>query len=106
MAEKRWLTKEERKLLTPFGEHYSAMYDHIAEFSDDELAKLTAACRACATDNCWWALYEAAQYLLNEIRTEMQVRVRRAATEAQPHIQLDNSRLADDGGLTTQRDEP
>lgn len=94
----RRMTKEQKQLLAPHAEHYSAMYDHIAEASDDELAQLTAACLACTTTNCWWANYNAAQYLLKEIRAEIGVRARRTAAEAAPHRHGEEIRWADDGG--------
>lgn len=100
MTEKRWLTKEEKRLLKPHAEHYQAMAVHIVGATIEELEKLNNACRSCTTINCGWDDYAAAQYLLVEISREIGWRNRRdaeAAEAAQPtaHI-LD--RLADDGG--------
>lgn len=100
MAEKRWLTKDEKRLLKPHAEHYRAMCDHIREATMEDLYKLHGACMSCTEINCGWDDYAAAQYLKGEIDREVGWRNRRdaeAAELAQPtaHI-LD--RLADDGG--------
>lgn len=99
MAEKRWLTKEEKRLLKPHAEHYQAMQAHISNLTITELEKLNLACLACTEVNCGWDDYAAAQYLKVEIDREVGWRNRRdakAAELAQPtsHI-LD--RMADDG---------
>lgn len=100
MVEKRWLTKDEKRLLKPHAEHYRAMYDHISEATMEDLYKLHGACMACTTVNCGWDDYAAAQYLKVEIDREVGWRNRRdaeAAEQAQPTAhRLD--RMADDGG--------
>lgn len=99
MAEKRWLTKEERRLLKPHAEHYRAMYDHISDATMDDLYRLQGACSACTQVNCGWDDYAAAQYLKVEIAREVGWRNRRDADAAElvePTVRaLD--RLADDG---------
>ena len=99
MVEKRWLTKEEKRLLKPHAEHYQAMSAHIQEATIEDLEKLNNACRSCTSINCGWDDYAAAQYLLVEISREIGCRNRRdaeAAELAQPiaHIQ---DRMDDDG---------
>lgn len=98
-TEKRWLSKEEKRLLKPHAEHYQTMCDHIRSATMDELYKLQGACTACTEINCGWDDYAAAQYLKVEIAREVGWRNRRdaeAAEQAQPteHIL---ARLADDG---------
>lgn len=100
MTEKRWLTKEEKRLLKPHAGHYQAMCAHIGAATIVDLEKLHLACLACTEVNCGWDDYAAAQYLKVEINREIGWRNRRdaeAVEQAQPtaHI-LD--RLADDGG--------
>lgn len=98
-AEKRWLTKEQKRLLKPHAEHYRAMYDHISDATMDDLYRLQGACAACTEVNCGWDDYAAAQYLMVEIRREVGWRNRRdaeAAEQAQP-IEHVLARLADDG---------
>lgn len=99
MAEKRWLTKEQKRLLKPRAEHYRAMYAYISDATMDDLYKLQGACAACTDVNCGWLEHAAAQYLKVEIAREVGWRNRRdaeAAERTQPitHI-LD--RMADDG---------
>lgn len=99
MIKKRWLTKEEKRLLSPHAEGFSTMFEHIQNETTEGLYKLLAASKSCSTNNCWWAEYAAAQYLMTEIRTELAWRNRRdaeAAELAQPTAHaLD--RMADDG---------
>lgn len=98
--EKRWLTKEQKRLLKPHAEHYRAMYDHISEATMDDLYRLQSACSACTNSNCGWDAYAAAQYLKGEILREVGHRNRRdveAAEKVQPTA-LILDRLADDGG--------
>ena len=78
MEEKRWLTKEQKRLLGPHMAHFEDMALFIRESSDDELMELRDACAACTQVNCGWSSYYAAQYLLREIATEAGVRARRA----------------------------
>lgn len=99
MVEKRWLTKEEKRLLKPHAEHFQTMASHIREATIGDLEKLNNACRSCTEINCGWDDYAAAQYLMKEIGAEVGWRNRRdaeAAELAQPiaHIQ---DRMADDG---------
>jgi hypothetical protein len=99
MIKKHWLTKDEKRLLRPHAEHFSEMFEHIQAETTEGLYMLLAASSSCATNNCWWAEYRAAQYLMDEIRTELAWRNSRDAEAAelvQPtgHI-LD--RMADDG---------
>ncbi|MDI3563578.1 hypothetical protein [Bradyrhizobium sp. Arg816] len=82
MTEKRWLTKDQRRVLTPHSEHFENMALFIRESTDDELMELRDACCACTQINCGWSLYAAAQYLLVEIATEVGVRARRAKETA------------------------
>jgi hypothetical protein len=100
MAEKCWLTKDERRLLAPHAERYSDMFAHIQEVDTDELQKLLNACLSCTTNNCWWAEYAAAQYLIKEIRHELGWRERRdtEAAELIEPIAHREARWADDGG--------
>lgn len=85
--EKRWLTKEQRCLLEPHGNHFEDIALFIRESSNDELTELYGACRACTTVNCGWSLYYAAQYLLAEIATERGVRNRRADEAAKAALE-------------------
>lgn len=99
MAEKRWLTRDEKRLLKPHAKHYRAMYEHLSNATMDDLYLLQGACASCTRVNCGWDDYAAAQYLKEEIRREVGWRNRRdaeAAEQAQPteHIL---ARLADDG---------
>ena len=48
MVEKRWLTKEEKRLLKPHAEHYGAMCSHIRDAAIHDLEKLYLACLACS----------------------------------------------------------
>lgn len=100
MVEKRWLTREEKRLLKPHVDHYQAMSCHIQSATIDDLEKLNSACRACTEVNCGWDDYAAAQYLIVEISREVGWRNRRdaeAAELAQPTAYI-LDRLADDGG--------
>lgn len=78
MIEKKWLTKDQKRLLNPHAAHFEDMALSIRQSSDDELMELREACCACTEINCGWSLYYAAQYLLREIATEIGVRARRA----------------------------
>ena len=103
MIKRRWLTKDEKRLLSPHAEGFGRMFDHIQTETTEGLYDLLAASKSCTTSNCWWAEYAAAQYLMDEIRTELAWRNRRDAEAAelvQPtaHI-LD--RMADDGARVT-----
>ena len=82
MAKKRWLTKDEKRLLAPHMAHFEDMALFIRESSDDELMELRDACCSCTEVNCGWSDYYAAQYLLREIATEVGVRDRRAREAA------------------------
>lgn len=100
MANRRWLTKGEKRLLGPHAERYSEMFNHVQEADTDHLYELLAASLACTTSNCWWAEYAAAQYLIKEIRGELAWRWRRDAeaveqTDPTTHREM---RWADDGG--------
>lgn len=100
MTEKRWLTKEEKRLLKPHAEYYRAMAAHVRDATTEDLEKLNSACRACTEINCGWDEYAAAQYLMKEIGAEVGWRNRRdaeAAEVAQPSAHT-LARLADDGG--------
>jgi hypothetical protein len=104
MVLKRWLTKEEKRLLKPHAEHYSTMCEHIREATIQDLEKLHLACLACTEVNCGWDEYAAAQYLKVEITREVGWRNRRDADLAEladptAHIQ---ARWADDGGPAAQ----
>lgn len=81
MAEKRWLTADERRLLNPHADHFEDMALFVRESCDDELMELRDACCACTEVNCGWSVHYAAQYLLREIATEIGVRARRAKEE-------------------------
>ena len=94
--ERRWLTKAEKALLKPHAEHYSDMYEHIQAETTEELYSMLAACKACTTSNCWWAEYAAAQYLMDQIRSELAWRSLRDAEQAQP-VDIILDRMADDG---------
>ena len=100
MADRRWLTKAQKRLLAAHAEHYSEMYEHIAEVSTDDLAALLSACRACTTSNCWWAEYAAAKYLIGEISAELYRRQRdeEAAADGAHPIAHRQAQWADDGG--------
>lgn len=107
VVEKHWLTKEEKRLLKPRAEHYSAMYSHISEATIEELERLNNACQACTETNCWWVDYSAAKYLMVEISREIAWRNRRDAeaielAEPVAHIM---DRLADDGGRAPNAEE-
>lgn len=101
--EKRWLKKDEKRLLKPHAEHYSTMCAHIRDATMEDLQKLYCACLACTQINCGWDEYAAAQYLKVEIDREVGWRNRRDAEVAESiepasHIQ---ARWADDGGLVS-----
>jgi hypothetical protein len=44
MAKKRWLTKEEKRLLKPHAAHFSAMWNYIKGASILDLERLNNAC--------------------------------------------------------------
>jgi hypothetical protein len=99
-VEKRWLTKDEKRLLKPHAEHYRAMCEHIREATIQDLERLYLACLACTEVNCGWDEYAAAQYLKVEVDREVGWRNRRDAdltelVEPAAHVQ---GRWADDGG--------
>jgi hypothetical protein len=100
MTEKRWLTKDEKRLLKPHAEHYRAMGLHIRDAMIDDLEKLSNACRACTEVNCGWQEYAAAQYLVKEIDAEVGWRNRRDAAAAEDALPTAHilDRMADDGG--------
>src|SRR5882757_9094567 len=62
MAEIRWLSKDEKRLLKPHAEHFQAMASHIREATIEDLEALNSACRSCTMINCGWDNYAAAQY--------------------------------------------
>jgi hypothetical protein len=97
---KRWLTKEEKRLLKPHAKHYQEMASHIREATAEELQKLLSTCLSCTQINCGWDDYAAAQYLTVEIRREIGWRNRRDSESVEllePAAQVD-ARWADDGG--------
>lgn len=106
MVEKRWLTKDEKRLLKPHAEHYREMCSHIRESKIEDLEKLDSACRSCTVINCGWDEYAAAQYLMKEIAIEIGWRNRRdaEAVESAEPTALIYARLADDGGLVLNAD--
>jgi len=99
MTEKRWLTKEQKRLLKPHAAHYYAIYESIYNASIDELYLLQGACAACTEVNCGWDEYAAAQYLKREIAREVGRRNRRDADAAERKLPTEHilARLADDG---------
>ena len=100
MADKRWLTKDEKRLLKPHAAHFSAMWNYIQGASILDLETLNNACRSCTEVNCGWDEYAAAQYLMREISREIGWRNRRdadAAERAEPTTNIE-ARWADDGG--------
>lgn len=100
MVEKRWLTKDEKRLLKPHAEHFQAMYAHIQSATIEGLEELNNACLACTEINCGWDDYAAAQHLMVEISREVGWRNRRdaEAVELVQPIAHVLDRLADDGG--------
>lgn len=99
MVEKRWLSKDEKRLLKPHAEHFQAMVSHIRDATLLDLEKLHLACLSCTDINCGWDDYAAAQYLKGEIDREVRWRNRRdaeAAERVEPITHIQN-RMADDG---------
>lgn len=105
-VEKRWLSKDEKRLLKPHAEHYRVMASHIREATIEELEKLNNACLSCTNINCGWDDYAAAQYLTKEIAAEIGWRNRRDAEAAEliePAAHRE-AQWADDGGAVPPAD--
>lgn len=62
------------KRLNWYAEHFADIYRTLTLLPTPELRKLRDAATKATTSNCWWAAYDAAQYLLPEIAGELQRR--------------------------------
>jgi hypothetical protein len=73
------MTKNQKDLLKPHADHFSAMAQYVATRTDDDMKLLLEACDATSQMNCGWDTYAAAQYLAKEARIVISQRERRAA---------------------------
>jgi len=61
------VTNEQRKLLEPYALLLARAHQRIADMSDEELAAMDAAVKSALPTNCWYAIYQVAKLLENEI---------------------------------------
>lgn len=76
------MTNEQKNLLKPHAEHFIDIAVFIAKCDVNELAALKEASEAASVDNCGWAIYHAARYMLREIEAEQYKRLRSRAASA------------------------
>jgi len=62
------LSKEQRAILAPHAQHYSLMVAYVRKLTLPELDALLDVCNMATVKNCWWAEYQAAQFLRVEAR--------------------------------------
>lgn len=72
------MTEEQKRVLEPFAQTFADIGAQIREMPDDELRDLAQASYSASMTNCWSCTFRAAQYLVQEIRSEMGQREQRA----------------------------
>lgn len=70
------MQERHKKMLEPYSEQFGIIHSAVVNKTDNELEELAAACEAATTTNCWFGTYDAAQYVLRNIRIEQAVRSR------------------------------
>lgn len=70
------MTKNQKMILEPHAQHFSAMSKFVFDLNDQKLTHLLDACLAATTSNCAWDIYAAAQFIKMEVQQELNRRER------------------------------
>lgn len=73
------MTEAEKEALQPFGEMFHQIGQMVRGLSDDQLQATLKACERVSSTNIWYASYDAAQYLPDQIKSEIHHRKQIAA---------------------------
>jgi hypothetical protein len=73
------MTNEQRKLLEPYAMLLARAHQRIVDMSDEDLAAMDAAIKSATSSNCWYAIYQVAKLLENEVAGQKLLRARKPA---------------------------